>query len=90
MWHVGGCGVRVVGKMSTDIGMGVRKITVVLFVPRLLFGDSIPICLFIFSNVYCDLIVNSVGGGGGGGDIELLIDARYAHMHVSYSGDRLR
>ena len=35
MWHVGDCGVRVVGKTSTDIGIGVRKGTVVLFVPTL-------------------------------------------------------
>ena len=35
MWHVGNCGVRVVGKMSKDIGTGVRKGTVVSFVPTL-------------------------------------------------------
>ena len=35
VWHVGDCGVRVVGKTSTDIGIGVRKGTVVLFVPTL-------------------------------------------------------
>ena len=29
MWHVGDCGVRVVGQMSRYIGMGVRKGTVV-------------------------------------------------------------
>ena len=34
MWHVGG--VHVVGKMSKDMGMGVRKSTVVSFVPTLL------------------------------------------------------
>ena len=42
-------------KMSKDIGMGVHKGTVVSFVPTLfwlLFGDSIPICLFIFLNVF--------------------------------------
>ena len=35
--HLGDCGVRVVGKMSKeiDIGMGVRKGTVVSFVPTL-------------------------------------------------------
>ena len=47
---------RVVGKMSKDIGMGVRKGTVVYVVRSylvwLLFGDSIPICLFIFLNVF--------------------------------------
>ena len=35
VWHVGDCGVRVVGKMSKDIGMGVHKGTVVSFVPTL-------------------------------------------------------
>ena len=35
MWLAGDCGVRVVGKMSKDIGMGVRKGAVVLFVPTL-------------------------------------------------------
>ena len=43
MWHV-----HVVGKMSKDIGMGVRKGTVVSFVPTLLFGDSIPHLLKCF------------------------------------------
>ena len=32
MWHVGDCGMHVVGKMSKDIGMGVCKGTVVSFV----------------------------------------------------------
>ena len=36
MWHVGDCGVHVVGKMSKDIGMGVRRGTVGSFVPTLL------------------------------------------------------
>ena len=37
MWHVhvGDCGVSVFGKMSKDIGMGVRKGTVVSFAPTL-------------------------------------------------------
>ena len=35
MWHAEDCGVRVVGKMSKDIEMGVRKGTVVSFVPTL-------------------------------------------------------
>ena len=35
MWHVGDCGVHVVGKTSKDIGLGVRKGTVVSFVPTL-------------------------------------------------------
>ena len=55
MWHVGDCGARVVGKMSKDIGMGVCKGTVVSFVPTLFgcfFGESIPICLFIFFKVF--------------------------------------
>ena len=48
MWHVGDCGVHVVGKMSKAIGMGVRKGTVVSFFPTL-FGCFLGIiCLFIF------------------------------------------
>ena len=39
--------------MSKDIGIGVRKGTVVSFVPTLLFGNSIPICLFKL--FFCDL-----------------------------------
>ena len=40
---------RVVGKMSEDIGMGVRKGTVVLFVPTL-FGCFLGIpSLYVFS-----------------------------------------
>ena len=36
MWYVRDCGVHVVGKIHTkDIGMGVRKGTVVSFVPTL-------------------------------------------------------
>ena len=39
---------------SKDIGMGVRKGSGVIrsYLVRLLFGDSIPICLFIFLNVF--------------------------------------
>ena len=52
MWHVGDCGVHVVGKISKDIGMGVHKGTVVSFVPTL-FGcflgiPSLYVFLFIF------------------------------------------
>ena len=46
MWHVGNCGVRVVGKMSKDIGMeSVKVATVVSFIHLvwLLFDDSISI-----------------------------------------------
>ena len=49
MWHVGDCGVRVVGKMSKGIGMGVRKGTVVSFIPTL-FGYFLGIpSLYVFS-----------------------------------------
>ena len=49
MWHVGDCGVCVVGNMSKDIGMGVRKGTVVSFVPTL-FGYFLGIAsLYVFS-----------------------------------------
>ena len=44
-WHVGDCGVHVVGKISKDIGMGVRKGTVVSFVPTL-FGCFLGIKMF--------------------------------------------
>ena len=47
--HVGDCGVHVVGKTSKDIGMGVRKGTVVSFVPTL-FGCFLGIpSLYVFS-----------------------------------------
>ena len=70
MWHAGGCGVCVIRKMSKDIGMGVRKGTVVSFVPTL-FGYFLGIpSLYIFSffkvffvTCFCFFI----GGGGGGG-----------------------
>ena len=55
MWHVGDCGVHVVGKMSKDTGMGVCKGTVVSFVPNLvwlLFGIPSLYVLFIFLNVF--------------------------------------
>ena len=48
MWHAGDCGVRVVGKMSKDIGMGVHKGTAVSFVPTL-FGYFLGIpSLYVF------------------------------------------
>ena len=71
MWYVGNCGVRVVGKMSKDIGMGVRKGTVVSFVPTLFLGiPSLYMYVCSFSKMlFCDLfeLVVSFGGGGGGG-----------------------
>ena len=68
--HVGDCGVHVVGKMSKDIGMGVRKGTVVSFVPTL-FGYFLgKYVSSFFKNVYCDLFplffVFFWGGGGAG------------------------
>ena len=47
VWHVGDCGVCVVGKISKDIRMGVCKGFVVVFsyLVWLVLGDSIPICL---------------------------------------------
>ena len=92
MWHVhvGDCGVCVFGKMSKDTGMGVRKGTVVSFVPTLNclvgFGDSIPICLFIFMLFFRDLFPLFLGGGG---DIELWTIDTHVCIY-SYSGDRLR
>ena len=67
MWHIGDCGVRVVGKMSKDIGMGVRKGTVVLFVPTL-FGCFLAIpSLYVFSFFFNTYFPLFFGGGGGGG-----------------------
>ena len=58
-WHVGDCGVHVVGKISNDIGMGLRKGTVVSFVPTL-FGCFLGIpSLYVFSfflNVFLRLV----------------------------------
>ena len=52
-----------VGKMAKDIGMTIRKGIMVSFLPVwLLFGDSIPICSFIFFNVFL-LLVSVVFGG---------------------------
>ena len=56
----GDCGVCVVGKMSKDIGMGVRKGTVVLFVPtsfgRFLGIPSLYMYMYVFSKCFlCDL-----------------------------------
>ena len=65
--HVGDCGVHVVGKTSKDIGMGVRKGTVVSFVPTL-FGCFLGIpSLYVFSfffNVFCDLFQLFFGSWG--------------------------
>ena len=48
MWHVGDCGVHVIGKMSKDIRMGGRKGTVVSFVPTV-FGCFLGIpSLYVF------------------------------------------
>ena len=52
-----------VGKMAKDIGMTIRKGIVVSFLPCLVaFGDSIPICSFIFFNVFCYLFLLFFGG----------------------------
>ena len=66
MWHVGDCGVHVIGKMS---GMGVCKGTVVSFVPTL-FGcflgiPSLYVCSFL-KMFFCDLFQLLFFGGGGG------------------------
>ena len=53
MWHVGDCGVRVVGKMSKDIGMGFHPYTVFHFFKCFFFVTC-------FSSFF-------FGGGGGGG-----------------------
>ena len=46
-----------VGKMAKDIGMTIRKGIGVSFLPCLVaFGDSIPICSFIFLNVFLLLV----------------------------------
>ena len=61
---------HVVGKISKDIGMGVRKGTMVSFVPTL-FGCFLGIpSLYVSSNVFfvtCFSRCFLFGGGGGGG-----------------------
>ena len=70
MWHVGDCGVRVVGNMSKDIGMGVCKGTVVPFIPTRLFGYFLGIpSLYVFSNVFFVTCFRCFLGGGGGAGI---------------------
>ena len=54
--------------MSKDIGMGVRKGTVLSFVPTL-FGYFLGIpslCLSFFEMYFCDLFPLYFFGGGGG------------------------
>ena len=47
-----------VGKMAKDIGMTIRKGIVVSFLSCwLFFGDSIPICSFIFKMFFCYLFL---------------------------------
>ena len=84
MWHVGDCGVHVIGKMSKDIGMGVCKGTVVSFVPTL-FGcflgiPSLYVCSF-FSFFFCDLFQLCFFWRGGGGRYRA-IDPRYTCMYI--------
>ena len=67
MWRVGDCGMHVVGKLSKDIGMGVRKGTVMSFVPTL-FGcflgiPSLYVCSFFFM-FFRDLFQLFFGGTG--------------------------
>ena len=72
MWHVGNCGVCVVGQK--DIGMGIHKCTVMSFVPTL-FGCflGIPSIIMYFYlkkkvfRVLFQLFFCFFGGGGGGG-----------------------
>ena len=46
-----------VGKMAKDIGMTIRKGIVLPFLPCLVaFWDSVPICSFIFFNVFLLLV----------------------------------
>ena len=73
MWHVGDCGVHVVGlKMSKDIGMGVCKVLRCRFIPTL-FGCFLEISsLYVFYNVFFVTCFSFLGAGrGGGGDILL-------------------
>ena len=79
------CGVCVVGKMSKDIGMGIRKGTMVSFVSTL-FGCFLGIpSLYVFSFskiLFCDLFQLFFWGGGvvgeWDGDIQLLTVPRYS------------
>ena len=58
-------GIRCGWKNVKNIGMGVRKGTVVSFVPTLFgyfLGIPYLLCLFIFLNVFCDFIYNCTQG----------------------------
>ena len=57
-----------VGKMSKDIGMGVRKGTVVSFVPILFscFLGIPSLYVFSFKKMLFVTCFSSLGGGGGG------------------------
>ena len=62
MWHVGDCNVRVVGKISNDIGMGVRKGTVVSCVPTCFWGFHPYMSLKCFFFVTCFSCFLGAGG----------------------------
>ena len=67
--YIGDCGVRVVGKMSKDIGMGVRKgiLWCRSFLPCLVtFWGFHPYMSFHFFKVFFVTFVPLVFGGGGG------------------------
>ena len=52
-WSIASLCSELVAKMAKDIGMTIRKGIVVPFLPCLVaFWDSIPICSFIFLNVF--------------------------------------
>ena len=68
---------RVVGKMSKDIGMGIRKGTVVSFVPTCtLFSCFLGIpSLYVFSlflMFFVTCFSSFFGGRGSGGDIKAI------------------
>ena len=83
MWHVGNCGVHVVGKMSKDIGMGVRK--GLSFLPCFL--GFHPYMSFHFLNCFFVTCFSCFLGGGGGG--YTATDPAPIRMY-SYSGGRQR
>ena len=77
---------------SKDIGMGVRKDTVVSFVPTL-FGCFLGIpSLYVFLCIFVTCFSSFLGGGGGGGGREGgggggISKLLTPDTHVCYSGD---
>ena len=59
-WSIASLCSELVAKMAKDIGMTIRKgiLWYHSYLVWLLFGDSVPICSFIFLNVFLLLIIS--------------------------------